>query len=187
MERIAMFLDLANLEDGFRRLGERADYVGLRDYLAEGRILIETFVYLPLSPYHPERKRHLSDFFERNGFLVCSKIGKSRPGHKWACSFNVEMAVDILHYAHGGRVDIIVIGSGHADMLPICEELRWRGVRCEIAATKDCAAEELLIAASGFIDLGTIIREQREELIQNGSQDPSGTVPGTENPEPIAS
>jgi uncharacterized LabA/DUF88 family protein len=179
MERTAIFLDLANLEQGFRKLGERVDYVGLRDYLAEGRILVETFVYLPISPYDPEGKKDLVDFFQLNGFLVCSKIGKRRPGRKWKCHFDTEMAVDILHFAHYVDVDIIVIGSGHSDMLPICEEVRWRGVRCEIAATKDCAAEELLSAASGFIDLGSIIQQQRES--QNSSQEVSGIVPETEN------
>jgi uncharacterized LabA/DUF88 family protein len=176
-ERTALFLDFANLEHSFGELGTQIDYLGLRDYLSEGRLLIETFAYVPISPYNPERKKNFTDFLLDNGFLVRSKVGKPRPNHKWKCNFDVEMAVDILHYTHHARVDIIVIGSGDGDMLPICEEVRRSGVRCEIAATPGSASGELLAAASGYIDLGTVIREQREELMQNGSEDASRIVP----------
>jgi uncharacterized LabA/DUF88 family protein len=171
MERVTIFLDLANLEQGFRKLGAQVDYLGLRDYLADGRVLVETFAYLPINPYTPDQKKHFADFLERNRFLVRSKIGKPRPNHKWKCNFDVEMAVDILHCAQLGRVDIVVIGSGDGDMLPLCEEVRSLGVRCEIAATKESTAKELLGAASGYIDLGAIVRKQREEFIENSSDD----------------
>jgi len=139
--------------------------------------LVETFAYLPINPYNPERKRHVAEFLCDNGFFVRSKIGKPRPNSKWKCNFDVEMAVDILRFIHHARADIIVIGSGDGDMLSICEEVRRSGVRCEIAATRECMAPELLGAASGYIDLGTIIREQREELLRNGSEDATRTVP----------
>lgn len=175
MERVMMFFDLANLENGFRQFGVRVDYLGLRDYLAEGRVLVEAFAYLPINPNNPEGKRQFAEFLQRNGFFVRSKIGKPRPGNKWKCNFDVEMAVDILHCAHHSRVDIVVIGSGDGDMLPICEELRLLGVRCEIAATKGSTAEDLLGAASGFVDLGAIVREQRDEMM--GTADANRIVP----------
>jgi len=169
MERIAMFLDAANLEHGFRNLGAQIDYLGLRDYLAEGRLLIETFVYLPINPSRPDSKAQFIGFLQDSGFFVRSKVGKPRPNDKWKCNFDVEMAVDILHYAQHGRVDIIVIGSGDADMAPVCKEVRWCGVRCEVAATRECTAKELLTAASGYIDLNMIIHQQQEELLCDGS------------------
>jgi uncharacterized LabA/DUF88 family protein len=174
MERTAIFLDIANLEQQFRKLNTHIDYLGLRDYLAEGRSLVETFVYFPINPYYPERKKKFADFLRKNGFFVRSKVGKPRPNNKWKCNFDVEMAVDILHYAHHGRVDIIVIGSGDGDMLSICKAVRRTGVRCEVAATKESTAEELVGAANGYIDLGSVIREQRGQIIWNDSE---GTNP----------
>lgn len=177
MERSAIFLDFANIEHGFRDLGVQVDYLGLRDYLAEGRLLVETFAYLPISPYNPEGKNNFADFLRNNGFFVRSKVGKPRPNHRWKCNFDVEMAVDILHYAHQCRVDIVVIGSGDGDMLPICREVRRSGVRCEIAATPESLSAELLDAASGYIDLGTVIRDQREEPVREGAEDANRIVP----------
>ena len=163
LERLAAFLQLASLEQAFRQYGAKIDYLGLRDFIAEGRSLVETFVYLPISPYDPERKRNFIDFLKRNGFLVRSKVGKPRPDHKWKCNFDIEMAVDMLHYARHGRVDIVVMGSGDGDFAPLLQEIRMNGVRCEVAATRETMAEDLLGVASGFIDLGKIIVAQSRE------------------------
>lgn len=168
MERVAVFLDIANLEQAFRRYEAKIDYLGLRDYIAEGRFLVETFVYLPINPHDPERKRNFIDFLKRNGFWVRSKIGKPRPDNKWKCNFDIEMAVDMLHYAQHGRVDIVVLGSGDGDFIPVLQAIRMNGVRCEVASTKETMAEDLLGAASGFIDLGKIIVAQSQQTNIDG-------------------
>jgi uncharacterized LabA/DUF88 family protein len=160
MERTAVFLDVANLECGFREFQQRIDYLGLRDYLAEGRFLVETFAYVPVSPYQPDKKKDFIDFLQRNGFLVRAKLGKPRTENRWKCNFDVELAVDMLHFAHHGRVDIIVIGSGDGDLIPVLQEIRLSGIRCEVASTLKTVSQDLLAAASGFIDLGKVIREQ---------------------------
>jgi uncharacterized LabA/DUF88 family protein len=185
MERVSLFLDMANLESAFRKHGVRIDWLGLRDYLAESRVLVETFVYLPISPYNPEGKRHLADFLQRNGFLVRSKVGKPRPRNRWKCNFDVEMAVDVMHCVQHGRVDIIVLGSGDGDMVRLCNQVRLQGVRCEIAATRESAAPELIDAASGYIELGSVIREHREAMNINDSEVESHVTPDVEAIHPI--
>lgn len=159
MERTAIFLDIANLEQAFRHYDAKIDYIGLREYLTAGRFLVDAFAYVPINPYDVDRKRYFIDFLGRNGFLVRSKVGKPRPDNKWKCNFDVEMAVDMLRYSHQARVDIVVMGSGDGDMLPVCEEIRFNGIRCEVAATRQTVADDLVAAVNGFIDLGEIIRE----------------------------
>jgi uncharacterized LabA/DUF88 family protein len=180
MERLILFLDIANLNSAFRKLGVEADWLGLRDYLAEGRVLVEAFAYLPINPYNPEGRQRFADFLRRNGFLVRSKIGKPRPRNRWRCNFDVEIAVDVMHCVQHGRVDIVGLASGDGDMLRLCDEVRVLGVRCEIAATRESAAGDLLNAASGFIDLGIVIREQREEVIANSSEGEHQVIPASE-------
>lgn len=160
MERTVLFLDIANLECSFRHYDAQIDYVGLRDFLAEGRFLVDAFVYLPISPYEPNAKDSFIDFLSRNGFYVRSKLGKPRPNDRWKCNFNVEMAVDMLHFTHHGRAEIVVLGSGNGDMIPVCHEMRMNGVRCEVAATRQSVADDLLRVANGFIDLGEIIKDE---------------------------
>jgi uncharacterized LabA/DUF88 family protein len=163
MERAALFLDVANTELAFRRYNSRVDYLGLREYIADGRSLVEAFAYVPMNPRHPERKRNFIDFLRRNGFWVRSKVGKPRPQNKWKCAFDIEMTLDMLRYARHARIDILVLGSGDGDMTPVLQELRMNGVRCEVASTRESIAEDLLGVASGFIDLGKIIVAQSQE------------------------
>lgn len=159
MERTAIFLDVANLEQAFRQYNAKIDYVGLREYLTAGRFLVDAFAYVPINPHHADGKRNFIDFLGRHGFLVRSKVGKPRPDNKWKCNFDVEMAVDMLRYSHQARVDIVVMGSGDGDMLSVCEEIRFHGIRCEVAATRQTVADDLVTAVNGFIDLGEIIKE----------------------------
>jgi len=184
MERAAIFCDLAKLEVEFRKLGVHIDYLGLREYLGEGRIVVETFVYFPINPYTPERKNKFAAFLQHNGFIVRGKIGTPRPGRRWTCNCNVEMAVDVLNYIRDGRIDIVVIGSGSGDIVPVCEEVRRRGVRCEVASTGECADEEVISAASSFIDLGAVIRQQLGQIIRNGSEDANPIAPEPEAAQP---
>jgi hypothetical protein len=69
-------------------------------------------------------------------------------------------------------------------MAPVCEEVRWCGVRCEIAATKECTALELVAAASSYIDLNSVIQRQREESVRDGSEDASRNVSDAAEPSP---
>jgi uncharacterized LabA/DUF88 family protein len=71
----------------------------------------------------------------------------------------------MLHYAQHGRVDIVVMGSGDGDFIPVLHAMRSNGVRCEVASTKETMADDLLGAASGFIDLGKIIVAQSQENV----------------------
>jgi uncharacterized LabA/DUF88 family protein len=178
MERAALFLHTAILEQAFRRYQVKIDYLGLRDFIAAGRLLVETFAYVPINPYDPERKRSFIDFLKRNGFWVRSKLGKPRPNNKWQCNFNIEMAVDMLHYAQHGRVDIVVMGSGVGDFIPVLQAIRSNGVRCEVASTKETMADDLLGAASGFIDLGKIIVAQSQESVDATAVDDIPPVDG---------
>lgn len=170
MERVVIFSDHANNESSFRKLGIGIDYLGLRDYLGEGRTIVENFVYVPISPFNPEGKKGFVDFLRRNGFLVRTKIGKPRQGNKYKCNFDVEIAIDVMRFAQQGNVDIIVLACGDGDMRRLCEEVRLCGVRCEIASTDESVAPELLEVASGYINLGAAIQQQRQTDENNPNQ-----------------
>lgn len=164
MEKVVIFVDLANVERAFRRTGERVDLLGLRDYLAGGRFVLDTFVYVPIDPFNPDRQTFVVEFLQRHGFFVRSKLGKKRPGGRWKANFDVEIALDASRYAATRRPDVVVLACGDGDLTCLVLELRLQGVRCEIATTRAVASENLLAAASGFIDLGEVITQDRSRL-----------------------
>ena len=161
MERHAQFWDLANIESAFRRLEARIDYTGLRTYLAGGRSLIDTFCYVPQNPHRPDDREVLLRHFKKHGFFVRTKIGQKRCGGQWKCNFDVEMACDILRFVEYAKPDTIAVCSGDRDMKAVYQSVRERGVRVEVAATRNSFAWEILDAASSFIDLGKVIADQR--------------------------
>jgi hypothetical protein len=68
-------------------------------------------------------------------------------------------------YAEVVKPDIIVPMSGDKDFLPVILELRRRGIRVEVAAFPALnAAQEIVLKASGFIDLDTYLHERRPTL-----------------------
>ena len=69
-------------------------------------------------------------------------------------TFDVEITLEMMRTAEIVRPDIIVLASGDKDFVPVILELRRRGIRVEIAAIPECnAAREVILKASGFIDL----------------------------------
>ena len=164
MGRHIQFWDLANMEAAFRSLEARIHYVGLRSYLAAGRQIVDAVCYLPINPYRPESRDALLRELRRLGFHVRTKVGQKRPGGKWKCNFDVEMACDILRFVTAAKPTTIVVCSGDRDMMEAYQIVREQGVRVEVAATQSCLAPDILKAASSFIDLGKVIAEQRAQI-----------------------
>lgn len=156
MEKLAIFFDHANVNGAFHELGHEVDYSRLRDYIAEDRFLVEAFIYYPINPKKQAEARKRIDSLEEDGFFVRPKLGKPAGEDKYKCNVDVEMAIDILRFVHAAKVDIVALVAGDGDMCALVREVRFNGVRCEVAFTGKVAAE-LRRAANGFIDLKQFI------------------------------
>jgi uncharacterized LabA/DUF88 family protein len=168
MERIVLFNDFANINSAFQFQGTRPDYADLLDYLGEGRFLIEAHAYVPIDPRNPHgRDRQIENLWQ-SGWLVHTKLG-AIAGDSYKCDFDVEITLDLMRTAEIVKPDIIVLMSGDKDFVPVILELRKRGIRVEVAAFPDGnAAREVILKASGFIDLGEYLREGRSQEEPNG-------------------
>jgi uncharacterized LabA/DUF88 family protein len=174
MEKLILFNDYANTQRGFQRYGARADFADLLDYLSEGRFLVEAHAYVPIDPRNPHGRDGEIEALWRCGHLVHSKIG-AFAGESYACDFDVEITMDLMRAAEIAKPDIIVLVSGDKDFVPVVLELRKRGIRVEVAAFADLnAAREMVLKASGFVDLGVYIQDRRERDEAPGSEEESG-------------
>ena len=163
MEKIAVFLDYANIDSAARIYGRMNEYGQLLSYLSEGRFLQEAYAYVPIDPRNEHGMDYRIDRLWADGFMVFSKIG-SPAGASYKCNFDVEMSVDILRIAHTARPDIIVLCSGDSDMLPVVHELRKMGIRVEIASFEHNTARKIATQASGFINLDRFVNEESDDL-----------------------
>lgn len=160
MERIVLFNDFANTNATFQDQGAAPDYADLLGYLGEGRFLIEAHTYVPIDPRNPHSRYRQIESLWQSGWLVHTKLG-AIAGDTYKCDFDVEITLDLMRTAEIVKPDIIVLMSGDKDFVPVILELRKRGIRVEVAAFPDGnAAREVILKASGFIDLGEYIRER---------------------------
>lgn len=161
MEKIVVFLDYANTNAALQTQGAEQDYADLLAYLAEGRFLIEAHAYVPIDPRNPHGRDRQIETLWQSGWLAHTKVG-AIAGESYKCDFDVEITLDLMRTAEIVKPDIIVLVSGDKDFVPVMLELRRRGIRVEVAAFPGGnAAREIILKASGFIDLREYLREGR--------------------------
>jgi uncharacterized LabA/DUF88 family protein len=154
-ERTVVFIDYHNTQNALRRAGRQIDLTALRDYLAEGRHLIEAFLYIATHP-QPEQQgidQGNQQRLRQLGFLIRSKQGQMLPNGRLKCNFDLEMALDVQEFVARARPDIVVLVTGDGDFTPLAQRLRLQGIRVEVASTPGSISTALQAMASGFVDL----------------------------------
>jgi uncharacterized LabA/DUF88 family protein len=157
-ERVAVFIDYHNTLHALRRVGRQIDLVALRDYLAEGRHMVEAFLYIATHPV-PDRQEADQATLHRlreHGFLIRSRAGQLLPNGRLKCDFDLEMALDVQEFVARARPDIVVLVSGDGDFTPLAQRLRLQGVRVEVASVPGSVSAALRAMANGFVDLTRI-------------------------------
>ena len=154
-ERVAAFVDYHNILHALRRVGRQIDLPALRDYLAEGRHLVEAFLYIAThpEPEHQHTDRATLHRLRQHGFLVRTKVGQLLPNGRLKCDLDMEMALDVQAFVARTRPDIVVLVTGDGDFTPLAQRLRLQGVRVEVASTPGSVAASLRAMANGFVDL----------------------------------
>lgn len=160
-ERVAVFIDYHNTLHALRRMGRQIDLVALRDYLAEGRHVVEAFLYIATHPV-PERQEADQVTLHRlrqRGFLVRSRVGQLLPTGRLKCDFDLEMALDIQEFVARTRPDIVVLVTGDGDFTSLAQRLRLQGIRVEVASVPGSISTALRAMANGFVDLTRLGQE----------------------------
>lgn len=172
-ERLALFIDGANLYSTSRALNLEIDFRKVLDeFRKKGRLLRANYytTLLENDDYSPIRP--LVDWLAYNGFNVIKKPAKEytdRDGRRRVRgNMSIEIAVDML--AAVPHVDHVVLFSGEGDFRRLVEEIKARGVRVTVISTvksqPPMVADELRREADSFIDLSdmaTLIARPRRD------------------------
>lgn len=177
-ERLALFIDGANLHAASRSLDFDVDYKLLRqEFMRRGKLL-RAFYYAAIveneefSPIRP-----LVDWLSYNGYCVITKIAReytdSDGRRKIKGNMDIELTINAMELAP--RMDHAVLFSGDGDFRPLVEGLQRQGVRVSVVSTirghKQMASDELRRHADNFIELDelrdVIGRPQREHPRQS--------------------
>ncbi len=163
-ERIALFIDGANLYASAKSLGFDIDYKRLlKEFQAKGR-LIRAFYYTALvDDQEYSSIRPLVDWLDYNGYSVVTKPTKefvdSTGRRKVKGNMDIELAVTAMEMA--SYIDNMVLFSGDGDFRSLVEAVQRKGVRVSVVSTVSTqpamVADELRRQADEFIDLVTLM------------------------------
>jgi uncharacterized LabA/DUF88 family protein len=159
-ERIALFIDGANLYSAARALGFDIDYKSLLQLFASKGWLVRAFYYTALiddQEYSPIRP--LVDWLDYNGYTMVTKPLKeyvdATGRRKVKGNMDIELAIDVLEMAD--HLDHIVLFSGDGDFRRLVEAVQRKGVRVTVVSTfrssPPMVADELRRQADVFVEL----------------------------------
>ncbi|MFN4287644.1 MAG: NYN domain-containing protein [Brevundimonas sp.] len=182
-ERIAIFVDGANLYSAAKALNYDLDFKKLIEEFRQKGRLIRAYYYTAIvegEEYSPIRP--LVDWLDYNGFTMVTKPVKrytDATGHtRTKGNMDVEIAVDMLQLAP--HMDHAVLFSGDGDFRKLVQALQSKGVRVTVVSTLKTQppqiADELRRAADNFIDLAELM---------NSFGRPRSSAAGVNKPIPV--
>jgi uncharacterized LabA/DUF88 family protein len=162
-ERVAAFIDGANLYQAARALGFDIDYKRLLRLLHGDCRFVRAYYYTALmdeQEYSPIRP--LVDWLDYNGYTMVTKplkeFSQVAGRRKFKGNMDVEITVDMMEMAP--HVDHMILVSGDGDFRRLVEAVQRRGVRVVVVSTirtqPPMIADELRRQADAFVDLGEL-------------------------------
>lgn len=162
-ERVAVFIDGANLYSTARGLGFDIDFRKLLDMFQSNCALVRAYYYTALAEEQEYSSvRPLIDWLDYNGYTVVTKPMKeftdATGRRKVKGNMDIELAVDAMEVSE--HVDHVVLFSGDGDFRSLVEAIQRRGKRFSVASTlktqPPMIADELRRQADHFIELAML-------------------------------
>ena len=162
-ERIALFIDGANLYATAKSLGFDIDYKRLLTLFGSKGQLVRALYYTALAEDQEYSSiRPLIDWLDYNGYTMVTKPTKeftdASGRRKVKGNMDIELAVDAMELAE--HLDHIVLFSGDGDFRSLVEALQYKGKRVSVVSTLSTQppmiADELRRQADLFIDIADL-------------------------------
>jgi len=162
-EKIALFIDGANLYATAKSLAFDIDYKKLLGEFQSKGYLMRAYYYTALSEDQEYSSiRPLIDWLDYNGYTVVTKPTKeffdAAGRRKVKGNMDIELAVHVMEVAE--YVDHVVLFSGDGDFRSLVEAVQRKGRKVSVISTlatqPPMIADELRRQADHFIDLVTM-------------------------------
>src|SRR6201993_1965158 len=171
--KIALFIDGANLYATAKTLGFYIDYKRLLKEFQSRGTLVRAFYYTAIiEDQEYSSIRPLIDWLDYNGYTVVTKATKefidASGRRKVKGNMDIELAVDALELAE--HIDQVVLFAGEGDFRSLVEAVQRRGVRVTVISTissqPPMIADELRRQADIFIDLAELRAKVARQLVE---------------------
>ncbi|MGI2035650.1 NYN domain-containing protein [Rhizobium panacihumi] len=185
-EKIALFIDGANLYAASKSLGFDIDYRKLLKAFQKRGYLLRAYYYTALiEDQEYSSIRPLIDWLDYNGYKVITKPAKeftdSMGRRKVKGNMDIELAIDAMEQSE--TADHLVIFSGDGDFTTLVEALQRKGRKVSVVSTMatqpPMIADDLRRQADHFIDLSSL----KAEIGRDPSERPPRPVEPVESAE----
>ncbi|MGW9231142.1 LabA-like NYN domain-containing protein [Pseudorhizobium sp. NPDC055634] len=182
-EKIALFIDGANLYAASKSLGFDIDYRKLLKAFQKRGYLLRAYYYTALiEDQEYSSIRPLIDWLDYNGYKVVTKPAKeftdSMGRRKIKGNMDIELAIDAMEQSE--TVDHLVLFSGDGDFTTLVEALQRKGRKVSVVSTMTTQppmiADDLRRQSDHFIDLASL----RAEIGRDPSERPQRTAEPSE-------
>jgi uncharacterized LabA/DUF88 family protein len=162
-ERVALFIDGANLYATSKSLGFDIDYKRLLNMFRSKSQLIRALYYTALAEDQEYSSiRPLIDWLDYNGYTMVTKPVKeftdSAGRRKIKGNMDIELAVDAMRLSE--NIDHIVLFSGDGDFRSLVAALQQKGKRVSVISTLQTqppmVSDDLRRQADQFIDIADL-------------------------------
>jgi len=178
-ERVALFIDGANLYATAKALGFDIDYKRLLVHFRRQGQLVRALYYTALvEDQEYSSIRPLIDWLDYNGYTMVTKPAKeftdATGRRKIKGNMDIELAVDAMELSE--YLDHIVLFSGDGDFRSLVEALQHKGKRVSVVSTltttPPMVADELRRQADQFIDLAYLQQEIGRDPSERAQREP---------------
>jgi uncharacterized LabA/DUF88 family protein len=165
-ERVALFIDGANLYASAKSLGFDIDYKRLLALFGSKGQLVRALYYTALiEDQEYSSIRPLIDWLDYNGYTMVTKPTKeftdAMGRRKIKGNMDIELAIDVMEMAQ--YLDHVVLFSGDGDFRRLVEAIQRKGVRVTVVSTirssPPMVADELRRQADTFVELQDLAKQ----------------------------
>lgn len=183
-EKIALFIDGANLYGTSRALGFDIDYRRLLADFRAKAYLVRACYYTALAEDQEYSSiRPLIDWLDYNGYRVVTKPMKeftdAQGRRRVKGNMDIELAVDAMEIAE--HIDHFVLFSGDGDFRYLVEALQRKGKKVTVASTirtqPPMISDELRRQADHFLDIAALSETMGRDPTQRAQRQPREQAP----------
>lgn len=158
MERIALFIDGANVYAAAKRLGWNFDHRKILEHFAGYGTLYNAFYYTAIPMPMDDKQKRFIDALTYMGYTVRTRPLRETTDENGdtyrRASLDIELVTDLL--STSDRFDVAVLLTGDGDFERPVEVLRARGKRIVVACIPEMTSYELRNAADEYVDFKEI-------------------------------
>lgn len=158
--RVAVFVDVQNVQETFERQGYEVRYDALKDFILTQFGLDEREVkFLAFVPHRrdDERRIRLVDALSFMGFRVITKPVREHPAGGIKANMDTEMVLEAMELS--SFVEEFILVTGDSDFVPLVDYLSRHGKRVSVLGPgRGSTSVELIRASDHFQNIDEVPR-----------------------------